>query len=514
MLYASPVQMKIMESYSDSHGISYKQLMENAGVAAAEQIYRLAAERDMSNGVLILCGKGNNGGDGFVAARNLINAGIKVTVVLTEGEPCTELAAYEYCELGGSADVLTLEDNIDEVFRLLSSCSLIVDSVYGTGFHGDLPPQIKACFNAAARSEAIKLAMDVPSGGNCVTGEASDDVLKCDYTVTFACRKTGMLFEPLKSLCGKIITAEIGFTDECFSAADYILRDFDESQIRNMFPERPENSYKNMFGRLLDIAGSRTMSGAAYLSAAAALRSGAGLVTIASTEDVIGRISASVPEATLLPMKSDKSGTVSEVNISSILKFAEKCTAVSAGCGLSVTDGTKAVIKSLAENINNAEYTLILDADGLNCLTDCIDIIRNTTGRLILTPHEGELKRLYKAAYGDKKADRLSMAIDLSREYNAVIVAKGVPTFIVGNGKAYICKTGNPGLSRGGSGDVLTGIIAGFACQGLAPLDAAMAGVFVHGTAADIAAQELSILGMLPTDVIIRLPYVFKKWNR
>ena len=121
MLYASPVQMKIMESYSDSHGISYKQLMENAGVAAAEQIYRLAAERDMSNGVLILCGKGNNGGDGFVAARNLINAGIKVTVVLTEGEPCTELAAYEYCELGGSADVLTLEDNIDEVFRLLSS---------------------------------------------------------------------------------------------------------------------------------------------------------------------------------------------------------------------------------------------------------------------------------------------------------------------------------------------------------------------------------------------------------
>lgn len=507
MFYPTPKQMKQIEAYSDAHGVSYEMLMDNAGAAAAEQIFRLAMERDISDGVLIFCGKGNNGGDGFVIARCLADAGIKTSVILADGEPATELAGKKYCALDG-CDVMSLTDNIDEAFRLFSSCAVIVDAVYGTGFHGELPPAIKACFSYAERCNAVKLAVDVPSGGNCLTGEASENTLNCDYTITFGYKKIGMLSEPLRSLCGNIIVADIGFTDDQCRSTGYVAEDFTLESALSLIPPRPENAYKNMFGRLLNIAGSRCMSGAAALSTMAALRSGAGLVTSASTAEVLDRISSAFFEATLLPLKAAEDGTISAENVGTLLDFAEKCTAVSIGCGLAVSDDT---VKIVSELVNNVKCTLIIDADGLNCLCRCIDIIRNTKSRLIITPHPGELRRLYKATYGeDAEADRLTMAVELSREYNITVAAKGVPNYIAGDGRLYICKAGNPGLSRGGSGDVLTGIVAALAAQGLAPIDAAAAGVHIHGKSADLAAEKLSMQGMLPSDVIANLPYVFR----
>ncbi|MBQ8826400.1 MAG: NAD(P)H-hydrate dehydratase [Oscillospiraceae bacterium] len=510
MFYATPAQMKTIEAFSDSHGVSYKQLMENAGAAAAELICKIAAENDLSDGILIICGKGNNGGDGFVTARNLADAGLKVSVVLAAGDPSTELAGYEYCELSGcgSVDVLDLNDNIDAVFKLFSSSALIVDAVYGTGFKGELPPQIKACFSYASRCGKIIVAMDVPSGGDCTTGEAAENTLQCDYTVTFGCLKIGMLSEPLKSLCGKITIADIGFTEDCFRHADNMAEDLTEDYVCSLFPERSENSYKTQFGRLLNIAGSRCMSGAALLSTAAALRSGVGLCTLASTDEVINRISSAIPEATLLPLQSDSCGTISEKAADNLIKFMQNSTAILIGSGLAVSDGTKAIVKEI---IKNADCPVILDADGINCIIDCIDIIRSTKNKLIITPHQGELERLYKAAaFENETADRLAMATAISREYDVIVAAKGVPNYIVGDGKLYVCKAGNPGLSRGGSGDVLAGITAAFAAMGLAPSDAAAAAVFLHGKAADIAADKLSQQGMLPSDVINQLPYVFK----
>lgn len=507
MFYPTPKQMKQIEAYSDAHGVSYEALMESAGAAAAEQIFRLAMERDISDGVLVFCGKGNNGGDGFVIARCLAEAGIKVSVVLADGEPATGLAAKKYCELGG-CDVMSLTDNIDEAFRLFSSCAVIVDAVYGTGFHGELPPAIKACFSYADRCSAVKLAVDVPSGGNCLTGETAENTLKCDCTVTFGYKKIGMLSEPLKSLCGDIVIADIGFTEDCCRSTGYVAEDFTFDNALSLTPTRPENSYKNMFGRLLNIAGSRCMSGAAALSTLAALRSGAGLVTAASTEEVLDRISVAFPEATLLPLKAAPDGTISADNADNLTEFAEKCTAVSIGCGLAVSEDT---VKIVFELVKNVKCALIIDADGINCLCSCIDIIRNTKSRLIITPHLGELRRLYKAVYGESaEADRLTMAVSLARELNITVAAKGVPNYIAGDGRLYICKAGNPGLSRGGSGDVLTGIVASLAAQGLAPIEAAAAGVQFHGKAADLAAEKLSVQGMLPSDVIAQLPYVFR----
>lgn len=512
MYYATPQQMKEIERYSDAHGVSYRELMENAGAAAAELVCRLSSKYDLSGGVMILCGKGNNGGDGFVLAKNLFDIGMTVYAVLTSGDPATELAGYEYCRLGECGiDVLDLNDNIDKVFSLFSSCSLIVDAVYGTGFHGELPPEIKACFSFAKRCKKPIVALDTPSGGNCLTGEAEDDVFSCDYTITFGCIKTGMLSEPLRSLCGEMTVADIGFTEECFSSVPYVAQELDEEYVKALFPKRSENCYKNQFGHLFNVSGCKRMSGAAQMSTLSALRSGVGRVTLASTNEVTDRLAPFVFEATFLPLDAAKDGSVSAKSAAVLINELKNATAVSVGSGLSHTKDTEEIVRTVIEN---TDCPIIIDADGINCVCSCIDIIRNTKGRLILTPHLGELKRLYAAAFDTDYPDRLTMAVKLAREFDVVVAAKGVPTYIAGGGKLFICKAGNPGLAKGGSGDVLTGIIGAFAAQGLAPSDAASAGVFVHGKAADLARDRLSEAGMLPRDVIDELPYVFKAWNR
>ncbi|MBQ8903572.1 MAG: NAD(P)H-hydrate dehydratase [Oscillospiraceae bacterium] len=505
MIFPTPKQMKTIEENSEKNGVSCRELMENAGGALTMLIYKIGQETDISSGVVFVCGSGNNGGDGFVAARLLAESGSNVTVVLACGDPSTELAAMEYCELSGvhGVEVLNLNDNIDKVFSKFASAAVIVDCVFGTGFHGFLPPQIKACFSFAQRSPAIKIAADVPSGADCLKGTVEEGTLKCDYTVTFGYKKIGMLFEPLAEYCGEIVVGEIGLPAKAAAGIELLPALFEEKDVTPLFPKRAKNSHKGDFGKLLNVAGCANMSGAAALSTKAALRSGAGLVTLASSETVISRIAAAMPEA--MYVVTDK------LDADAVAKECDGKDAVAVGCGLSVTAETKKLVEKI---IKNAACTVILDADGINCLADNIDIIRDKKAELIITPPAGELARLCGTTVEEAVADRLTLAVNLSREYGVTVVAKGSPTIVVGKGKAYIIPAGNPGLSRGGSGDVLTGIIAAFAAQGLEPVDAAAAGVFVHGAAADLTAEKLSEMGMLPSDVIENLPFVFKTWNR
>ncbi|MBQ7980752.1 MAG: NAD(P)H-hydrate dehydratase, partial [Oscillospiraceae bacterium] len=353
------------------------------------------------------------------------------------------------------------------------------------------------------RSPAIKIAADVPSGADCLKGTIEEGTLKCDYTVTFGFKKIGMLFQPLEEYCGEIIVEGIGLPAKSTSGIELLPTLFEEAAAIELFPKRAKNSHKGDFGRVLNVAGCAAMSGAAALSTKAALRSGAGLVTLASSETVISRIAAVMPEAMYL--------VTDKADADTIIKECENKNAVAVGCGLSVTQDTKKLVEKI---IKEAACTVILDAYGINCIADNIDIIRDKKAELIITPHAGELARLCGTTPDEAAADRLTLAVNLSREYGITVVAKGTPTIVVGKGKAYVIPAGNPGLSRGGSGDVLTGIIAAFAAQGLAPVDAAAASVFVHGAAADLAAEKLSEMGMLPSDVIENLPFVFKKWNR
>ncbi len=513
MFYPTPKQMKTIEENSEKCGVSCKELMENAGGALTMLIYKIGQETDISSGVVFICGNGNNGGDGFVSARLLAESGVPVTVVLACGDPSTALAGEEYCELSGvrGVDVLNLNDNIDKVFSRFASASVIVDCVFGIGFHGFLPPQIKACFSYAQRSPAIKIAADVPSGGDCLKATVAEGTLRCDYTVTFGYKKIGMLMNPLEEYCGEIITAEIGFPSKATQGIELLPTLIDEKTVAELFPKRAKDSYKGDFGRVLNVAGSAGMSGAAMLSTRASIRSGAGLVTLASTETVISRIASAMPEVMYLVLDEGTDGMEINRNADTIVKECENKDAVAVGCGLSVSESTRTIVKRIIKKVN---CTIILDADGINCIADNIDIIRDKKAELIITPHAGELARLCGTTPEEASADRLTLAVNLSREYGITVVAKGTPTIVVSKGKAYVIPAGNPGLSRGGSGDVLTGIITAFAAQGLSPADAAIAGVYVHGKAADITAEKLSEMGMLPSDVIENLPFVFKSWDR
>ncbi len=505
--------MKTIEENSEKNGLSRRELMERAGDALAMQIVQIGFEISLSSGTVFICGSGNNGGDGFVAARLLAEIGFPVTIALVCGDPATELAMAEYCELSElkNVEVLSIEDNAGKLMEIMSRSTVIVDAVFGTGFHGNLPQQVKDCFSWAEKCSAVKIAADVPSGGDCLNGTVADGAMKCDYTVAFGYSKIGMLVQPLPEYCGQIITADIGFTEKCLEGIDYLPELFSLQDAMALLPRRGKTSYKGNFGKLINVAGCSRMSGAAMLSTKAALRSGVGLVTLASTETVINRMAATVPAATYLPLSADKSGAIDGKNAAEIVSECSRKTALSIGCGLSVTNGTKTLVRTV---IKEAACPIILDADGINCIADNIDIIRDAKEELTVTPHAAELARLSGLTVLEAVEDRLTAAVNLSREYGITVAAKGVPNFVTGGGKAYIIPAGNPGLSRGGSGDVLTGIISAFRAQGLSAIDSAVLGVFIHGEAADIAAERLSETGMLPSDVVESLPFVFKNRNR
>lgn len=513
MFYPTPKQMRTIEENSDKSGVSLGKLMKNAGSALTMLVYRISEDRDVSTGIVFVCGSGNNSGDAFVSAKEIAESGIPVTVVLTCGDPSTELSAEAYCALSGikGVEVLDLNDNVGKTFERMDSAAVIVDAVFGTGFHGFLPQKVKACFSCAQSSSAVLIAADVPSGGDCLSGAVSEGMLKCDYTVTFGYTKIGMLMQPLSDYCGEIITSDIGLTDKCCEGIEYLPASFGDRDVRPMFPKRARSSHKGDYGRLLNIAGSAAMSGAAALSTRAALRSGAGLVTLAASERVISRIAAGIPEATYLPLAEDKDGAYTAENVIPIAEACANKTAVSIGCGLSVTAGTKAIVKNV---IKTATCPIILDADGINCIADNIDIIKDAKNKLIITPHAGELARLAGVSAQEAAADRLTLAVNIARQYDVIVVAKGVPTIIAGGGRVRVIRAGNPGLARGGSGDVLTGIIAAFCAMGLPPEDAAAAGVYIHGAAANVAADLFSENCMLPSDVIDRLYFAFKNWDR
>lgn len=513
MFYPTPQQMKKAEAMTNDEGISYLQLMENAGKIASDVVLEtLKKIRSGMKSVLIFAGSGNNGGDGFVIARHLYDNGIKVTVVIADKEPQTEISAYEYCKLGGYSDieVTMLNDNIDMVFERFASADVIVDAVFGTGFHGELPPAIKACFSYASRCTAKVIAIDVPSGGNCLTGEVAEDTLKADITVTFASQKLGMIMYPLKDYCGKIVVGDIGIPEQCFEVIENVAEDYSFKRLAEIVLPRKKDSHKGCFGKLLNISGSNDMSGASALSTLSALRSGAGIVKLATTKTVVDRVASSIYECTFCTLKENKQGAISITNKSTIELLLKDASCVSVGCGITCCDDTKAITETVIEN---AECPVVLDADAINCVAKDIDMLSKAKNQLILTPHPGEMARLLNITTKEVMADRYSCALKISSLYKVTVVAKGVPTLIAGDGKVYLCNTGNAGLARGGSGDVLTGIISAFVAQGIPPLQSALAGVLIHGRSAERVAERTSMLGMLPTDIINELPLVFREWN-
>lgn len=547
MQIVSPEQMRKIEERSEELGITRKQLMENAGKALAAAIDEYCRrEPDIppeEKSIVFLAGKGNNGGDCYAAANALIYRGYRITVISVGGKPSAEPAAemlarlprerVEFIDGSRSEDVdhaieaaeisyMTLAqpdpaasgsdmNSIDNILakekqrlrtvrKAILCAYVVVDGVFGTGFRGQLDSEIADIFNIA--SSAYRIAVDVPSGGNSSSGTVSPGIFMADETIAFGFLKTGMTQYPLKKYCGKITIADIGIPVKAVNAVNGERKYYriESNHLTGFPPIREKDAHKGDFGTVLVIAGSSSMRGAAALAALGALRTGAGLVRIASVEKCIDTVAALVPEATYIELECDDYGyMLYDPNCKAILDAMKKADAVVIGCGMGVTTDTIELTKFVTEN---AECPVIIDADGINCIASDIDILLKKKTDIVITPHPGEMARLLGCETSAVNENRMFAAEKYAEQFGITVVLKGAGTIIANSRLCAANHTGNPGMSRGGSGDILAGIIASVAAQGCSVYDSACAGVYLHGLAGDAAAERLGMEAMLPRDII------------
>lgn len=499
MKILSVEQMKAEERLSDEMGVTYQRLMENAGCAAAAFI-RKTLSSVVGRNFMIFCGSGNNGGDGFVVARKLFEEGANIIVVLCGGIPRSEEAKYMYnCVLQAGITMLDFDMDRRKVDEFLSGADIIIDALFGTGFSGEFRAPYDEIAEMINSALSVRISLDIPSGVNAETGLAAKGSVKANFTVAFEAAKPGHLLLPGKEFCGKTEVVDIGIPHEvrakiaqnCFMAT--------EDMVFSSIRKRPRFSNKGTFGKLLCITGSGNFPGAAALSALGAMRSGAGITTVATTEKVVSMIASRIPEATFLALPENADGTISAAAKEKILPFLEKVDAVLIGCGLGRGKDVAEIVDFVFEN---AGCTVILDADGINCIAETPEVLKKAKEIPIITPHMGEMARLCGVSIPETVEKRTELALETAKKYDAIVVLKDSTTVIAEpNGDIYFNSTGNPGLSKGGSGDCLAGIIASFAAQGYIETACAVCGVYLHGLAADRAAKELSEYGMLPSDI-------------
>lgn len=499
MKIVTAAQMRAIEKLSDENGVSYMQLMRNAGTIFGRWIEKLMEEHKCRNAVF-LCGSGNNGGDCFIAAEYLKNEGVHACIGLMSGMPKTEISKTAFDEMNG----VEVYAGYDEIKNAVMAADVIIDGIFGTGFHGELDEKIISMLKI--NSEALRIAADIPSGGNAVTGAVSKGCFKADYTVTFGFKKFGMTQYPLKDYCGNIITAEIGIPEKCTECIPAV-EELSDMYIPALLRRRTADSHKGTYGTLLSVTGSRSMPGAASLSGKAALRCGCGLLRQCSVPENIPSAASAFPEAVYIPMESGSDGFYTFTNAEKLISLSESVSAVLIGCGLGVSSQTKMLVREL---IRSVKCPVILDADGINCIADEPNIINEAKNGIILTPHPAEMGRLTGVSAGEIQADRLGVCMEFVSMFpNAVLVLKGAGTIIASQNSIYVNSTGNPGMSTGGSGDVLSGMTASFAAQGISLSASAVLGTYIHGKAGDMAALKYSMHSMLPTDIINELPEIF-----
>ena len=485
----------------DKFGIPGAVLMENAALQALNVVESEFGDLELLT-VGILCGPGNNGGDGFALARQLFLRGADVEVWLfadpkkLSGDAKLNYAAAKALDVPmvqpGSADDLDF-----------SSYDLVVDALFGTG----MARAPKGLFAEAIRTlnqmEILVLAIDVPSGVDAETGQDLGDALDATFTVTFQCGKPGLFLPPGRDRAGEVTVAPISLplsTEDLF-AANYLVPELGD--LAALFPERRRDTHKGNYGKLLLVAGSRGMGGAVRLAASAALRCGVGLCVAAVPESIRSEV-ARQPELMTVGLPETATGHIAEKAWEKLASFVEWADVLAVGPGL----GQERETSELLQKLLGSSKALLVDADAINLIA-----AHGLAGRLpaqaVLTPHPGELERLTGESYSSQ-FERLSAARKFSSQHNVVMHVKGSTAVTVdSSGKAYLNMSGNPGLATGGSGDILTGIISALLCQGIPPVAAAWGGAYLHGLAADIAADVIGEVSLLPSDVINHLPSAF-----
>lgn len=496
-------QMRRCEQLSDEQGRSLAELMDNAGEALA----RIVTGECIKNGLqscLILAGSGNNGGDGFVAARIIADSGIDTTVMLCCGEAGTELSKAAFSKMGSGVKVISACSDR----QILGSFALIVDCVFGTGFHGALSDEIAELFRNANETQAKRIACDIPSGCSAKSGLADEDSFAADITVTFHKAKLGMLLSPSRYLCGKIITADIGIPESTEDGCPVFV--CDDEYAAGLLPERVPYGHKGTFGRLTAVCGSNRYIGAAGISVLGAMRTGVGLCELCTTPKVVRSLSGSIMECIYTELESDSTGSLSQSSAKAILEKTSGANCLLIGCGLGHTAQTEALV---AEIIENSECTVVVDADGINSLAANIDVLQKKRSDVILTPHPAELARLCGVSVEQAVQERFELALGLSERYGVTVLAKGAESLAVSPGKCVVIRSGNTALAKGGSGDMLAGMVASLTAQGCDANDACTLASYIMGSTAQMLCEECSPRSLLASDILGAVPRFMKRFE-
>lgn len=501
MRIVTAAQMKQIEAAASRYQLSYRQMMENAGCGAARYIQEVLRQMDGLH-CLVFCGKGNNGGDGYVVARKLYEQGAQVTVVAMDVPRSADACAMHQLVQELGIPVLSFAQDREQVEELADQVDVVVDALYGSGFHGQLDEQSAQAAGIINSAIAAVFSLDVPSGINCDTGEAADDAVHADFTIAFDSYKPAHLLQKYLPQLGKVELSSIGADPLAYREVEQTHFVLEEEDVYAAIPRKEEACHKTSTGKLLNIAGSAGCAGACVLSSTAAMRSGAGYV-------VTGMPAALYPIAGPALLHSPIRFVETVADVPSAL---EGCSAVSIGCGLGVGQRQQEILQGV---LQYAKCPVVIDADGINCLCGDISMLVGASCPVILTPHLGEMARLCGVSTAQIAAAPLPWAQKLAAQWNVIVVLKGAHTVVAApDGRTYLNQTGNPGLAKAGSGDVLTGIIASLLSQGMEPLEAAACGVWLHGAAADRCAQRLSIYYMQPDDILSDLGELLREHIR
>jgi hydroxyethylthiazole kinase-like uncharacterized protein yjeF len=503
----TPDQSNTLDRESQSRGITGDALMEEAGRAVA----RMAV--DLAGGVygrraVVVCGKGNNGGDGLVAARLLDRWGMGATaILLSDPGELSGPAARTFRQLSEAGGRWT-RYRPEALSREIERSDVVVDALFGTGFHGRPEGDDVRAIQAVNQALAIVVAVDIPSAVEGATGAVRGEAVWADVTVTMGARKPGLVFYPGADHAGVVEVADIGFPPDLVRS-DLLLAEPED--VRLLMQPREMESHKRASGVVLVVAGSRAMTGAAALVGAAAYRAGAGLVTLAVPQGILPVIEAAVVESTFLPLPETSEGTADERAWELLEERLGSVDAVAIGPGLTTNPSTAALVRRL---VSESPVPFVLDADGLNAFAQDRDALSRHLSDGLLTPHPGEFGRLTGAGEEDLAADRVGHVRKAARDFRCTVLLKGSRTIVADpHGRATVNPTGSSYLATAGTGDVLTGVAAAFLARGLRPADAGMAAAYVHGLAGMVSGSELGE-GTTAGSVLEALPRVLAEMMR
>jgi NAD(P)H-hydrate epimerase len=510
MKLCTAAEMRALEEAASRAGSPPDVLMENAGLAVAQEVWiGLGAMPERK--AVVLVGPGNNGGDGLVAARHLHDFGTEVVVLLMAPRSDDDANLRQVIErkitvrsFGGAQD-RQAQDAVSVVDQALEGADAIVDAVLGTGRARPIEGPLAQALDRVNACRAPVYAVDLPTGVDCDTGAADPHALRADVTIALGVSKAGLHTLPGAEYAGRVEVVDIGLPKDAVDALPTEL--LNPRWVRERLPARPLGGNKGTFGRVLAVAGSERYAGAARLASLGALRAGAGLVTLACTQRVQELVAPGASEVTYLPL-ADRDGAIAAAAASSVAHALRGYDALLIGPGLGQGREQEAFVRQLLSALGEDAPPVVIDADGLNNLAKVPHWWESASGgRCVLTPHPGEHARLTRKPIDAIQRDRLSSARGAAKEWGQVVVLKGAYTVIAApDGRVGVSPYANPALASAGTGDVLAGAIAGLLAQGLEPFEAACCGVYLHAAAAEGLRADTGDAGMLAGDLLPELP--------